>query len=360
MPCSANFVWLAMIRSTLLCVALMSATASVWAQTTVIIAHAQERAIGGQREVLGSLLANESVAISATVSDVVARIAFEEGAAVQAGDILIELEHAAESAAVRAAQATRAEAQAALKRLRTLKQRDLSAQSELDLAEARFLAADAAVDQARAALNDRIIRAPFSGVLGLRDVSPGAYISAGDTITTLHDLSAMKIDFQVPEDALGLLRPGESLTARIPSLGNAKFAVMPDVDAVALTPQSRSLRVRAWLQQSEPRLRPGALAVIELHSTDNLALSVPEAALIPHQGRQTVYVVEDGQVSRREVTSGRRATGWVEIRSGLSAGEQVVIHGGAKLRPEAEVKVLGIYDGQTPIAEMIRHSGAAS
>ena len=349
-----------MIRSTLLCVALMSATASVWAQTTVITAYAQERAIGGEREVLGSVLANESVAISATVSDVVARIAFEEGAQVKAGDILIELEHAAETAALRSAQATRAEAQAALKRLRTLKQRDLSAQSELDLAEARYLAAEAAVDQAQAELNDRMLRAPFSGVLGLRDVSLGAYVSAGDNITTLHDLSTMKIDFQVPEDALGMLRPGEPLSARIPSLGNARFSIMPEVDAVALTPQSRSLRVRAWLQKSVPGLRPGALAIIELHSTDNKALTVPEAALIPHQGRQTVYVVEDGQVARREVTSGRRATGWVEIRSGLEAGEQVVVHGGDKLRPEAEVKVLGIYDGQTPIAEMIRHNGAAS
>lgn len=138
-----------MIRSLLLTVALMSATASVWAQTTVIVADAQERAIGGQREVLGNLLANESVAISATVSDVIARVAFDEGAQVKAGDVLIELEHAAEAAALRAAKATRTEARAALERLRTLKQRDLSAQSELDLAEARFLAADAAVDQAR-------------------------------------------------------------------------------------------------------------------------------------------------------------------------------------------------------------------
>lgn len=349
-----------MIRSLLLCVALMSATASVWAQTAVIVADAQERAIGGQREVLGNVLANESVAIGATVSDVVARVAFEEGAQVQAGDILIELEHAAETAALRAAKATRAEAQAALKRLRTLQQRDLSAQSELDLAEARYLASDAAVDEAQAELNDRIIRAPFSGVLGLREVSPGAYVSAGQTITTLHDLSILKVEFRVPEDALGMLRPGKSLNVRIPSLGNAQFAVMPDVDAVALTPQSRSLRVRARLPQPDAQLRPGALAVVELNDTDSAALSIPEAALMPYQGRQTVYVVKDGQVTRREVTSGRRATGWVEIRSGLSAGEQVVVHGGDKLRPNAQVQILGVFDGQTPIADMIRHAGAAS
>ena len=349
-----------MIRSLLLTVALMSATASVWAQTTVIVADAQERAIGGQREVLGNLLANESVAISATVSDVIARVAFDEGAQVEAGDVLIELEHAAEAAALRAAKATRTEARAALERLRTLKQRDLSAQSELDLAEARFLAADAAVDQAQAELADRMIRAPFPGVLGLREVSPGAYVSAGQTITTLHDLSSLKIEFLVPEDALGMLRPGQALNVRIPSLGGARFAVMPEVDAVALTPQSRSLRVRARLHQPDPQLRPGALAVVELHDADSAALSIPEAALIPHQGRQTVYVVEDGQVARREVSSGRRATGWVEIRSGLQAGEQVVVHGGDKLRPEASVKILGVFDGATPIADMIRHAGAAS
>ena len=324
----------------------------------VIVAPVESRTLSQQREFLGSLLANESVVISASVSENISRILFNGGDVVAAGSLLVELRHAAEDARVNAAASAVSQAKAAYKRQQSLHAKSLNSDADLDLALANQQAAEAALELAQAELADRMIRAPFGGVLGIREVSPGAYVSAGQKITTLDDLSSFRVEFLLPEDALPGWNAAPNLRVRVPSLNDAEFSAQAMSDAVALSATSRSLRVRAGISSpSTAGLRPCLLAVVQMSGEPRQALSVPEAALIPRDGEQSVFVVVDNTALRRLVTVGARDNGAVEITSGLKPDEQVVIHGAAKLRPNAAVTVLGVYDGTIPLAEMISSAG---
>ncbi len=326
---------------------------------SVITAPASLRPMGASVELLGSVRARESVQISAPVAELVSRILFEQGQRVEQGQLLVELAHASEAARLRSAEAERAEAEANLKRQQDLHRKNLSSEAELDLARARALSARAAVDEAQAALDERLIRAPFSGLLGLRDVSPGAYLGAGDVITSLQDTSRLEIEFQLPEDALGYWNDQAQLQVRVPALNQAELTATPTQDAGRLSADSRSLRARAQLPETALPLRPGMLVVLNLQQASAPVLAVPEAALIPTQQGYSLFAVEQGKARRLQVTVGQRQRGWVEISEGLSEGDVVVIHGGDKLRPGAAITELGRYDGSTSIAQMIRQAGSA-
>ncbi|MGJ8668292.1 MAG: efflux RND transporter periplasmic adaptor subunit [Oceanococcus sp.] len=322
----------------------------------VIVADVTPRVMADSAELLATVMAQESVEIRAPVAELISRIAFEEGQSVEQGQLLLELAHDHEDASLRGALAAQVEAEANLKRLQDLHGRSLSSDSELDLARAKALVAAAAVDQAQASLQERMIHAPFSGVLGLRDASPGAYLSAGDLITTLHDVSALRLEFQLPETALPLWRPGAQLQVRIPALNEAGLTATAQADALAFSKESRSLRARARFSATDSRLRPGMLAVVTLQAPTPAVFAIPEAALVPHEGGYRVFVLEQGKAQAKTVDIGRRQRGWVEIRTGLQLGESVVIHGANKLRPGAEVQVLGRYDGSVSIQQIIRQT----
>lgn len=321
---------------------------------SVIVAQAGPRNMAPALELLATVRARESVDISASVAERIERIAFQQGQRVEQGQLLVELAHAAEAARLRSAQALHDQARAQLKRVQELRGQELASAAELDVALAETQLAAAAVDEAQAALDERMIHAPFAGVLGLRDVSPGAYVAAGDVITTLQDVSRLELEFQLPQEAVALWAQASLLPLRVPALDDAQFTAKPAFDAGQLSPDSRSLRARAVLQQASTDLRPGMLAVISLQTQSQAVLAIPEAALIPHDQGYSVFVLEAGQAQQIKLSIGQRQRGWVAVRQGLSAGQQVVIHGGSKLRSGSPVKVLGRYDGSVPIAQMIR------
>jgi membrane fusion protein, multidrug efflux system len=213
--------------------------------------------------------------------------------------------------------------------------------SQYEQLEATMKANEARVAAAQAHLSDTYIRAPFSGGVGMRKVSLGALINPGTVITTLDDASTIKVDFAVPESHVGQLRVGQEVLARTNAYPGRKFSgrvvsVDSRVDAA-----TRAVTVRAVVANTDAALKPGMFLTVALSQDHRPALAIPEEAVVPEQARQFVYVVDGAVVHKREVTLGRREPGFVEITSGLAAGDHVVVEGTLKLRDGATVREAG-------------------
>ena len=307
----------------------------------VIVSEAQEVAFPLTIEALGTARANESIDIRSLVSQRIVAIRFKEGERVETGRVLVELQSAEARADVASAKATLAESTSLLRRAQQLYETKAVSASELDQRLTRRDADKAALDAASARLADTQVSAPFAGVLGLRNVSLGSYVTPDDVITTLDDTDPIKLDFAVPETLLAQLATGLPIAA--------KSAAWPGVDFVGhvqsidtrVDPVSRTLTVRALLPNAEARLRPGMFLTVTLLRDDVRALVVPETAIVPERSRRFVLVVgAENTVERREVRTGRRSPGLVEITGGLSAGEVVVVEGTQKAIPGRTVRVI--------------------
>jgi membrane fusion protein (multidrug efflux system) len=290
-------------------------------------------------QAVGSAVADESVEITATVSDRVTRIAFQEGEIVQAGDLLVQLDTEQEEAELAEALANLDEQRRQLRRFEALLATNAAAASQRDEALSRVEGAEARVQAIRARITDRRITAPFTGQLGLREVSPGAFVAPGARITTLDAIQPIKLDFAVPEHFLASLRQGASIRARTVAYPDRIFEgtvahISPRVD-----PVTRAVTIRAALPNDDAVLRPGMLLVVDLVQDRRRSLVVPEAALIPEGQRQYVYRIVDGAAERVEVRIGARRPGIVEITEGITAGDRVVVEGALRLRPGGAVTV---------------------
>jgi membrane fusion protein, multidrug efflux system len=307
----------------------------------VLTATAESRQINVGIEAIGTANANESVNITSKTTNMVTSIRFGDGETVKAGQVLVELDRAQTEADLAAAAASFAESQSQFNRSRELFNTQALSKAQYEQLEATMKSNQARVDSAKARLADTFIRAPFAGRVGLRRVSLGTLISPGTVITTLDDLSAMKVDFAVPELNVGELRSGQAITARSSaypgrSFGGRVFSVDSRVD-----PGSRAVTVRALVPNRDAALKPGMFLTVDLSKERRAALMVPEQALVPEQARQFIYVVQGPKVNKREVKLGRREPGFVEITEGLRAGDHVVIEGTLKLREGSLVRELG-------------------
>lgn len=291
-------------------------------------------------EALGTLTANESVVITATVTDTISAIQFEDGQRVVKDQVLIEMSAAEERAQLAEVESTLAEAQLQYERTKGLAKKKLISASSLDERRRDVETAKARIRAMKARLADRSIRSPFTGVLGLRNISVGALVAPGTRIVELSDDSRMKLDFSVPSTLLGSLKPGADIVARSRGLDGAVFrgkisSIDNRVDTV-----TRTIRVRAILPNENQKLVPGLLMQIELVNNARQAKVVPEEAIIPIGSDRFVFVVGDGNVvQRRKVQTGARRIGQIEILSGLRNGEVVITHGTLKVREGAKVKI---------------------
>lgn len=308
--------------------------------TLVVTKTAQSRMIRSEIEAIGTAGANESVTITAKVTDTVKMVRFEDGGYVDAGEVLIELTNREDTALLAEAQANVEDTRTQFERLESLLAQQTVPVSRVDEARARFYAAEARYQSIQARLADRLIRAPFSGVLGFRKVSAGTLVTPGVPITTLDDLSLIKLDFSLPETYLSLLHPGLSLSAHSVAYPALTFdATVRNVDS-RVDPVTRTATVRAHIDNDELLLRPGMLLTVRLMTEEREALMVPEDALIQRGDQAFVYTVEEGVVHVRKVDHGDRYGGWVEITSGLSAGETVITEGVIKVRPGVRVRAV--------------------
>ncbi len=314
--------------------------------------------ISDRVEALGTARATESVNITASITEKVTQIHFEDGQQVKAGDKLVVLDQAEEQAELKRAQAVRGERKLALDRLRQLEDRQLTSPDEIDRTRLELEQAEASISVIKTRISDRVIRAPFDGTVGLRNISVGALVETGDLIATLDDTREIKLDFSVPSVFLTELQPGLKIKAQAAALGNKEyFGEVKSIDS-RIDPVTRSIRVRAVLPNPDGSILPGILMQVDLLRNTRQALVIPEAALLPLADRQYVMVrvAKDGKdtVEKTQVKIGLRLPGYVEILDGLSADQQVVTHGNSKVQPGDTLDVMAVDDGSVDISSIIK------
>jgi membrane fusion protein, multidrug efflux system len=304
----------------------------------VVTSEVAMRPMGIELETVGTAAANESVDITSEVSKKVSAIRFNEGDFVRRDAVLVELDSDEARAAVAEAEAAVVDSESRFKRSRDLFARQALSQAELEQLEATLKASLARLEAARARLADTVIRAGFDGRTGFRRVSVGQLVGPTTVITTLDDVSVIKLNFTVPETSLSLIRKGLPVTAVSPAVPSRQFrGEISELDS-RVDPITRSITVRARIPNPDGLLRPGMFMTVSLRGEAVPAIVVPESAIVPEQGRTFVFVVREAKAERHEVHVGQRRPGEVQIASGLREGERVVIEGTQNLREGMPVR----------------------
>jgi membrane fusion protein (multidrug efflux system) len=304
----------------------------------VVTQPAKIEQMGIEIEAVGTTQANESVEVTSKASNTVTAIRFREGDEVERGVVLVEMDDAQARAALAEAEASLARSKSAFDRSRDLQSRQALSVADLEQVQADLKADEARVAAARSRLDDTVIRAAFKGKTGFRHVSVGSFVSPGTLITTLDDTSVIKLDFTVPETYLFVLRRGLPVTARAAGLPDRTFTgAISNMDS-RVDPVTRSVTVRAELDNPDGVLRQGMFMTVALHGELSPTLLVPEEALVPERGHAYVFVVHDGVVQRREVRTGKRKPGYVEIVDGVQEHERVVVDGTQHVRDGSTVE----------------------
>jgi membrane fusion protein (multidrug efflux system) len=318
-----------------------ASAAPTFSQTplAVVAVPVREARLTLEAEALGTAGANESIDVTAKVSNLVTAVRFAEGQQVRRGEILVELDSREARAELAIAEAALSESRSNFNRSRELYTTRALSEAQLEQIEATLKANDARVAFARSRLSDTVIAAPFDGRVGLRRVSVGSLVNPGTVITTLDDANPIKLDFTIPETLLSSVEAGREIVARSVAWPGEEFAGrVASVDS-RVDPTTRSVTVRALLPNDRGMLKPGMFLTVRLARGSSDALLVPEQALVPEQGNVYVFVVQDGRVEKRLVRTGERRVGEVQVVAGVAAGEQVVTEGTQKLRDGAPVTV---------------------
>lgn len=295
----------------------------------------------------GTMLADEDVELRAEIGGRVVSIGFQEGTRVAKGTLLIKLDDSELQALRRRALHRRDLAVLREQRLSQLVQQKLVRQEEYDTAinEVRIQEAEVALVDAQIAKTE--IRAPFSGVIGLRHISEGAFINAASKLATLHGLSRVKVDFAIPERYATRVKIGTPIKI-VSAAGDERvgrvYAVDPHVD-----PMTRTCTVRAIAANETGALHPGGLADITLSIAETSdALFVPANAILSNADGKHVFVIENDQVHVRSIRSGSRTQGHVQVISGLNEGDLVVTSGLQQLRAGSSVVLGSVTNADTP------------
>lgn len=288
---------------------------------------------------VGSLQSNESVLLSAEVAGRIDKIAFAEGQTIGKGAVLVQLDAAIPKAQLDQAEASRALSETNYHRAEALLRDRAIAQRERDEAYAQWQLDEASLRLAKAQWEKTRIAAPFSGTLGLRQVSVGDYIQPGQPLVNLEDVSKLKVEFRIPEKFSAQVKVGQQVKLAADAFADRSFsgkvyAIDPQVEE-----KSRSLVIRGLLENSDGALRPGQFVQVRLGvATRAEALFIPEQALISQPKTQLVFKVVEGAAQMVPVQTGMRKKGWVEVTAGLAAGDLVITGGHQKIGPGSPVQ----------------------
>lgn len=291
---------------------------------------------------VGSLRSDESVTLRPEVSGRISAITFNEGQRVAKGATLVRLDTAVNEAEVQQARANLKLAQTKYDRAVDLARSNFISGQARDEAENNLRVAQAALQLTEAKLAKMELKAPFSGIIGLRSVSIGDYVKEGADLVNLESVDPLKVDFRVPEIYLRQVQPGQTLSVTLDAVPGKTYegkvtAVNPLVDA-----SGRAIVIRAVVRNPDTTLRPGMFARVRLYTREvQEAKVVPETALVPAGDEQYVFRVVDGKALRTKVEIGQRRDGVVEILNGLDADATVVTAGQLKLRDGTNVRVAG-------------------
>lgn len=290
-------------------------------------------------EAVGTARANEQVTLASAVTERVERVLFDDGMAVGRGQLLAVLSQGQEVAALSGARAAQAQAGAQFERIKALYDRGFATRAQLDLQQATAARARADSAEATAAIGDRMIRAPFPGLVGLRTISPGAIVQAGTPLVTISDVSRIKLDFTVPETQLGSLRAGLPVEAAAAAYGGELFhGTIESIDP-AIDPSSRAVLVRAVLPNPGARLKPGMLLNVRVKLAERQSEAVPEFAVAGRGEERFVYMVTpEGKAKKVPVTVGLGDAGLTEV-TGLPPGAKIIAEGVGKVADGMKVRL---------------------
>jgi len=295
---------------------------------------------------VGNLQPNESVVIAPEIAGRIASIAFSEGAKIKEGDVLVELDPVILRADLDKARSDLTLASANRLRAETLAERGSGTNRARDEANASYRAAQVSLALAEARLSKSTLVAPFSGVVGLRAVSPGAFVAPGQRIVELVQVDPLKVDFRVPENNAPKVRVGQTVLITSDAAPDASYegkiyAIDPLVDV-----NGRAIRLRANVPNPEGKLSPGFFARLRVVTERRAdAIIVPESAIFPLGGRTLVYKVVGGKAVQQDVVIGQRMPGRVEIRQGLTKDDVVVTSGQQRLREGVAVRIVAATQG---------------
>lgn len=290
---------------------------------------------------IGTLTSDESVQIAPEILGRVVTVGFSEGQSVKEGDMIVKLDDALARAELADAEARFELAEANAGRAQALSRTGNVTERARDEAKTNLRTARAAVDLAKVRLDKHTIRAPFSGIVGMRQVSPGAFITAGTTVVNLEKIDELKVDFSLPEIHLADVRTGQEIEVRVDALPGKTFAgtiyaIDPMVDV-----NGRSLRIRARVPNPSGELRPGLFARIVVKGlSERKVVVIPESAVVPRGGETFVYRIEDGKVVETKVRLGQRANAEVQVLEGLESDAAIVTAGQLKVRDGMMVTVI--------------------
>lgn len=300
----------------------------------------QETAFTDEISAVGSLVAGEAADIHAEIAGAIEKILFDEGQPVQKGDVLIQIDKSLIETELQRAKASDDVARATFNRDDKLKQKGFVSGQKWDLSKSQLETAKSEVSNAAIRLQKTTIRAPFSGIVGLRNFSVGDYAETGQTLTSLVSIDPLKVEFNVPEKNYADIHPDQTITLRVDSWPDEAFsgtiyAVDPRVDT-----QTRNFTVKANVPNAENKLRPGMYARISITlDKARSAIMMPEESLIPQGNDMFAMKIVDGKATLTKITTGIRREGLVEIKEGLAAGDSVITAGLQRARDGAAVTI---------------------
>lgn len=286
----------------------------------------------------GNVLANEEVILKPEVAGKIIKLAIKEGAEVKKGELLVKINDADLQAQYLK--------QAAVQKLNDEKEADLKSllgikgisQEEYDAALSNVHQSKADMAMTQAMIDKTEIHAPFDGVIGLRNVSEGNYVSQSDIIASIQQLNPVKIDFSIPEKYSNQVHINDTVLVTIEGTGKEYagkvYAFDPKID-----PATRSLKARALIDNAKREIFPGSFARVALVLRTNNSVTIPTMAVIPELRGQKAYVVKDGKAVSVPITIGIRTDTTVEVLSGLKAGDTVAVSGIMGLKPGVSVKI---------------------
>jgi membrane fusion protein, multidrug efflux system len=304
-----------------------------------------QRPFSDQIRVLGVARGRRSVNITSSTSELITRVLFTDGQRVAAGTPLVQLQAREEDAGVGEARAQVDQARSMYNRYKTLSDRGFASPMMVEQYQTELATAQASLAAAQARQGDRTIRAPFAGVIGLSTVTAGTLVNPGGIIATLDDIDVVRVDFPIPERYLSVLRPGVPITATIDAYGDETFSGRIALIDTRVNEQTRSVTARAEIPNPGGRIRPGMAVRVAVQQGQRTSVAAPEAA-VQYEGEGAfVYRIargENGSTAQRvEIEAGAVEGGFVEILSGLNAGDRIVASGLNRIQPNAPVTVAG-------------------
>jgi len=308
--------------------------------TQVVAVPALVRPVSESLSLVGTIVPNESVEIKSETDGIVESIQFNEGQRVARGELLVHLDESKFATAVAEAEANLKLSQSNYERARQLFSDKLISQQEFDQTASIFAVNQASLDLKKRQLKDTRVYAPFAGIVGARQISPGQVTTRQTTLTWLVDLDTVKVEVNVPERYLSQIKPGQKIGFTVASYSDDHFEGEVYFVSPQLDPNTRTALVKARIPNAEHKLRGGMFASLSLTlQLREAAIVIPEPALMSNGDSLSVFVMDQNRTAQiRPVKAGLRLAGKVEILSGLNPGENVIVEGVQKLFPGASVQ----------------------